>query len=312
MGGYLGSRLLQAALAVLSMASILFVLLRLLPGDPALVILGARATPAALAQVRANIGLDRSLPEQYLRFVGGLLQGEFGDSLQYRRPVDGLILERLPPTLSLVVCAALMTVLLSLPLAAIAAARLDSWLDYILRGTQVLVFAMPPFWLALMLIQVVSLNLRWLPVSGWGDSAGDHVRHVLLPSLTVALPFSALISRSLRASILEQAHSDHVRTARAKGLALRAVVLRHILRLALIPAATIFGLQLGVLVGGTVIIESIFAIPGLGQLLITAVSARDYPVVQGVVLLVTLLVTLITLTTDLVAFALDPRGRRGA
>jgi len=307
MSGYVRSRLLQAAFVLLSMTVIIFLMIRLIPGDPAIVMLGTRATPEALARMRENLHLDRSLPEQYLRFVANLLRGGLGDLLLYREPVGMLVLERLPPTFWLVAYSGVLTVLLSVPPAIITALRPSSWVDLLLRGVQALAFAMPSFWLAIMLLQVVSLKLRWLPGSGWGEGAAGHLRHLLLPSLTIALAMATLISRSLRASILEHLHADHVRTARAKGLGERSVVLRHVLRLALIPAVTIFGLQIGFLIGGTVVIETVFAIPGLGQLLVSAIAARDYPVVQGVTLLLTLAVVLINLATDLVAVALDPR-----
>ena len=311
MSGYIRSRLLQAVPVLLCMTVLVFLAIRLVPGDPAIVLLGSRATPEALAQMRENLGLERPLPAQYGRFVAGILSGRLGNSLFYHRPVLTLILERLPPTLWLVAYAAVLTALISLPLATLAALRRDSWLDHLVRSSLMLTFAMPSFWLALMLLQTVSVQLRWLPVSGWGAGFLGHLHHLLLPSLTIALSWAALITRNLRASILEHQYADHVSTARAKGLRERSVVLGHVLRLALIPAVTLFGLQIGVLIGSTVIIESVFAIPGLGQLLVMGILARDYPVVQGVVLVLTMLVVLINLATDLVAAALDPRIHHG-
>jgi peptide/nickel transport system permease protein len=311
MAGYILSRLLQALPVLLGVSVAVFLAIRLIPGDPAIVMLGTRATPEALAQMRENLGLDRPLPEQYARFLAAVLSGRFGQSLVYRRPVLELILDRLPPTLWLTGYSATLTALISLPLATLVALRSASWIDYLLRGALMLTFAMPSFWLAIVLIQVVSVRLRWLPVSGWGEGVPEHLGYLLLPSLTIALALAPPVIHALRASILEHLRADHVRTARAKGLAEHSVVLSHVLRLALVPAVTLFGLQIGALLGGAVVIESIFAIPGVGQLLLAAILARDYPVVQGIVLLLTLAVIIINLATDLAAVALNPRAHVG-
>lgn len=302
------SRLAQTVPVLLGVTLIAFVAIRLLPGDPARAMLGPRATPAALAQMRENLGLDRPLPAQYARFLGGLLRGELGESLVFRRPVLSLIVERLPPTLGLLACAAALAALICVPLATLAALRRGSWLDRLLHGGLLFAFAMPSFWVAAVLVQGFGVRLRWLPISGWGDGPLAQLRHLILPALTVALALAAPITRALRASVLEHLEADYVRTARAKGLAGRAVLLRHVLRLALIPAATLLGLQIGLLLGGAVIVESIFALPGLGQLLLAAILARDYPVVQGLTLLLTLWAMLATLATDLIVIALDPRA----
>ena len=302
------SRLAQTVPVLLGVTLIAFVAIRLLPGDPARAMLGPRATPAALAQMRENLGLDRPLPAQYARFLGGLLRGELGESLVFRRPVLSLIVERLPPTLGLLACAAALAALICVPQATLAALRRGSWLDRLLHGGLLFAFAMPSFWVAAVLVQGFGVRLRWLPISGWGDGPLAQLRHLILPALTVALALAAPITRALRASVLEHLEADYVRTARAKGLAGRAVLLRHVLRLALIPAATLLGLQIGLLLGGAVIVESIFALPGLGQLLLAAILARDYPVVQGLTLLLTLWAMLATLATDLIVIALDPRA----
>lgn len=311
MNSYLRSRLLSLLPVLLCMTVIVFSIIRLIPGDPALVMLGPRATQESLANLRETLGLDKPLFTQYLRFVSGIFRGDLGTSLLYRKPVVGLIGERLPPTLWLIVYASTLTVLISLPLAAIAALRRDSWIDQLLRSSLVVTFAMPTFWLGIMLLQLFSLKLKLLPVSGWGEGIGGHLRALLLPSLTIALTLSALIIRNLRASILENLQADHVRTARAKGLSERAVFTWHVMRLSLIPAVTIFGLNVGFLIADTVVVEIVFAIPGLGQLLVKSILSRDYPIVQGIVLLFTVLVILINLSTDLINAALDPRVHHG-
>lgn len=304
---FLALRAIHLVPVTLGVTFLVFTMLKLVPGDAAVAILGIRATPEALASLREVLGLDRPFLVQYLSFLGNMLRGNLGDSLVAKQPVVQMILERMPATLSLVAMSALFAAILTLPPAIIAARNRDRPVDHAIRGTFIFGLAIPSFWLGIILMLIFSLKLKMFPVSGFGSTWPDRLHHLVLPSFTVALALAAILIRNLRAGVLEVLRSDYVRTARAKGLAERAVMRRHVLRNALLSTITVFGVNLAFLIGGTVVVETVFSLPGLGAMLLTAVYQRDYPVVQGITLVFAFLIILVNLIVDLAYVALDPR-----
>ena len=307
--GFLGRRLLQLVPVAVGITIVVFLMLRLIPGDPVRIMLGSRATPEAIASLERSLGLDKPIWEQYVYFMRNLAQGNLGVSLLYRQPVRELVLERLPATLWLVTYSAVLAVVITVPLAIVAARRKDRTVDQVIRGGTLLTLAMPSFWVGIIFMMVFSLRLDLFPVSGFGDNFRDRLYHLFLPSLTVALSLSAILIRSLRSSIIAVTLADFVDTARAKGLTERRVMLKHILRNALISTVTILGVNIGWLIGGTVVIENLFAIPGLGALMLSSISGRDYPMVQGITLVFAVLVVCVNILTDLTYAIIDPRVR---
>jgi peptide/nickel transport system permease protein len=304
---FLSRRLLQAVPVIFGVTVVAFFILRLIPGDPAAVMLGAHYTPARAAQLRHNLGLDRSIWQQYWLFLGNLAKLKLGDSIYYRSPVAQLIAQRLPVTLWLAIYSTVIAVLISVPLATASALRRNGVLDQGVRMFFLMIFAMPPFWVGLILVLLLGLKLGLFPVSGYGEGFLGHLRSLFLPALTIALGFSTILIRTLRSSILQVLGSDYVDTARAKGLSRLRILNRHVLRNALLSAVTVIGVNLAYLVGGTVIIENVFALPGLGQLLASSISTRDLSVVQGIILVFGLCVVAINLLTDLAYSVMDPR-----
>lgn len=307
--GFLGRRLLQLVPVAVGITIVVFLMLRLIPGDPVRIILGSRATPESIASLQRSLGLDKPLWEQYILFLGNLARGDLGTSLLYRQPVGELVLERLPATLWLVAYSAILAVAITVPLAIVAARRKDRAVDQVIRGGTLLTLAMPSFWVGIIFMMFFSLRLDLFPVSGLGDGLRDRLYHLFLPSLTVALSLSAILIRSLRSSIVAVTLADFVDTARAKGLTERRIMLKHILRNALISTVTILGVNIGWLIGGTVVIENLFAIPGLGALMLSSISGRDYPMVQGITLVFAVLVVSVNILTDLMYAIIDPRVR---
>lgn len=304
---YVAKRLIQLVPTLLLVLVVIFVLVRLLPGDPTSAMLGDKATDADVARLNAQLGLDRSVPAQFLLFVQRIAQGDLGTSIHLKVPVMRLILERMPVTLALTGFAALLALLMAVPLAFAAAMRRGRAADTAIRGAFQVGLSMPIFYLGLVLLTVFAAGLRWFPVGGYGDDWADRAWHLFLPALTLALSLSAVLMRNLRASIIEVLGAEYVDFARSKGLAPRLVLGRHVLRNALISTVTLFGLSVGTLIGGAVITETVFAIPGAGRLMIDSIYGRDYPVVQGLTLAMAVLVSLVFLATDLVQAALDPR-----
>jgi ABC-type dipeptide/oligopeptide/nickel transport system permease component len=292
---------------LLGITVIVFFLLRLIPGDPALQILGDRYTPAAGAELRHSLGLDRPVWDQYGLFVKHLSEGNLGDSISFHEPARGVIVDHLPPTLFLVVYAAVLAALLSIPVGVLSALRRGGVFDQSARIASLVTFAMPGFWLGIVFILLFSVHIGVFPVSGYGEGFGSHLYHLFLPAATIALPFSTILIRTLRASTLDALSSDYVDTARIKGISRLAVLRRHVLRNAVVSLVVVFGINLAFLISGTVLIENVFTIPGAGQLLVDSVSTRDYPVVQGLTLVFATLVVLVNLLTDLVHATLDPR-----
>jgi peptide/nickel transport system permease protein len=290
---------------------IVFLMVHLIPGDPAAAMLGDQATDVSVARVHKELGLDKPLYEQYFYFMRNLGQLNLGDSIKFRVPVSSLIFDRLKVSLSLVVVTVLLTIIISLPLGILAALKKDSLLDNIVRSTLMVTMVMPSFWTGIILILLFAIRFKILPVSGYGSSPVQHLVHLILPALTISLGLAPILIRSLRTSILDTFQSDYIKTARAKGLEERSVMTVHVLRNALIPTVTLLGISVGFLMGGTVIIEKVFSLPGAGLLLIDSVSARDYPVVQSATLIFALLVILVNLATDIIYSFIDPRVRYG-
>ena len=306
-------RRLLSTLPVLGVVAVLvFLMLRLTPGDPAAVLAGDQATTEQIAMIRANLGLDRSIPEQFLIWFGHLLQGDLGQSYYYKMPVTELIAQRIEPTLSLAVITITLAVSVAVPLGVLAAWRFGSWLDRGVMAFSVAGFSVPVFVSAYLLIWLFSLKLGWFPVQGYkriSGGFGPWLYHLLLPAFTLSLIYIALIARVTRASVLETLGEDYIRTARAKGLPEALVLKRHALANAAVPIATVIGIGIALLIGGVVVTESVYAIPGLGRLTVDAVLARDFPTVQGVILLFSFVYVLVNLLVDLSYVFFDPRIR---
>ena len=309
---YIGRRLLATIPVMAVVAVVVFSLLRLTAGDPAAIIAGDNATSQDVAAIRARLGLDRPLAEQFAIWVGRVVRGDFGESFFFKKQVSELILDRVEPTLALSVGILVLTIALAVPLGVLAAWKRGSWIDRSVMGFSVLGFSVPVFVIGYVLIYVFAIELAWLPVQGYqriGDGVGGFLERLVLPSITLAVVFVALIARITRASVLEVLNADHVRTARAKGLGELPVLLRHVLRNAAVPIVTVIGIGIAVLIGGVVVTESVYGIPGLGRLTVDAVLARDYPTVQAVILVFSVVYVLINLLVDLSYTVLDPRIR---
>jgi peptide/nickel transport system permease protein len=307
--GFVWRRLLQMVPVVIGVTILVFFMIHLVPGDPARTMLGVHATDQAVAALHHKWGLDQSLGAQYWLFLDRLFHLNLGDSLFYRVSARALIIERLPATLWLIVYSAILAVLISVPLAVLAATHKNRWADHGVRGVPLIGLGMPSFWVGIMLILIFGLNLGWFPVGGYGEGFLGHLHSMFLPSLTVALAISPLLIRSLRASMLNVLESEYVTTARSKGLPSRRVMTHHALRNAVIPTITVLGINIGFLVGGTLVVENVFALPGIGNLMLTAIFNRDFPVVQGVTLVFAIMVITVNLLTDVSYALLDPRVR---
>src|SRR5215469_6637233 len=302
-------RLLLLIPTALGVTIIAFFMIHLIPGDPARTILGLHATPKAIAILHHQWGLDRPLASQYWLFMDRLVHGNLGQSIYYGVPVWGLITSHVPPTLWLIIYAAVIAIVISVPLAMIAASRKDALRDHIVRAVPLLGLGMPAFWLALILQTTLAIKFRMFPVSGYGAGFGGHLHSMFLPALTVAVALCPVVIRSLRASMLNVLGADFVTTARAKGVPGPRLFIRHVLRNAVIPAVTVLGINIGFLIGGTLIVEQVFQVPGIGQLMINSIFQRDFDVVQAVALVFGIMVVLVNLLTDVAYAALDPRVR---
>jgi peptide/nickel transport system permease protein len=309
-GAWLLGRLAQIVPSFLAIGVAVFVLARLLPGDPVSAMLGDHASDATIAKLTAQLGLDRSIPVQFWGFLTGVVHGQFGTSIAYRIPVTQLIAERLPATLILTGLSALIGIVVAVPLAFVAAQNANRWPDLLIRGVFQVGLSTPIFYVGLLLLTVFSATLHVFPVGGYGDGWGEHLWHLFLPSITLAFSFTAILMRSLRGSILEVLTAEFVDFARAKGLRVRLIMGRHVLRNAMIATVTLVGLHVGSLLGGAVITESVFAVPGVGRLMVESIFARDYPVIQALTLVLAVLVSLAFLVTDIVQMWLDPRVGR--
>ena len=307
MTGYILRRLAYMVPVLFLITIFIFFLVRFVPGDPAAIMLGTRASEENMAELRAYLQLDRPYWVQYGVFMRNLSRGDLGDSIRQRRPVTDILVERIPPTMFLVGFAGLLSVLISAPLATVAAMNQGSWIDQAVRIYTLVALAMPAYWIGMMMLQLFAVKMSIFPVAGYGEGFLGHVESLFLPALALALAISSILIRSLRNSILETVGADYVRTARAKGLSGRRVFIWHILRNSAMSTVTILAVNLAFLIGGTTIVESIFAIPGLGQLLIRAIFDRDYPIIQGATLAFGVIVLFINLVTDISYAVLDPR-----
>jgi peptide/nickel transport system permease protein len=307
------ARRLLATIPVLAIVAVfVFLLLRLTPGDPAAVIAGDTATAEQMAEIRSKLGLDKPILEQFLIWSGRGLQGDFGESFFFKKTVAELIEQRVEPTLALATTTIILAVLIAVPLGVLAAHKHGGWLDRGVMGFSVLGFSLPVFVVGYILIYVFAVKINWLPVQGYrriGENPSDWLVHLILPSFTLAVIYVALIARMTRASVIEVLGEDYIRTARAKGLTTRTILVRHALRNAAIPIVTVIGIGIALLIGGVVVTESVYNIPGLGRLTVDAVLARDYPVIQAIILLFSFVYVLINLAIDLTYSFFDPRIR---
>ncbi len=307
------ARRLIAAVPVLGVVAIaVFALLHVTPGDPAAIIAGDYATPEDVARIRGQLGLDRPFLTQVGIWLVNILRGDLGASIFSGLPVTTLIKQRAEATVSLTVLAMLLSVGIGVPLGVIAAWKKGSWIDRVVMVMAVSGFSMPVFWLGFVLVYVFAISMQWLPVQGYqpiADGFGPFLRHLILPAVALSVVYMALIARMTRASMLGVLGEDYIRTAFAKGLAPRWVLVRHALKNASLPVVTIIGIGFALLIGGAVVTESVFALPGLGRLTVDAIVRRDYPVIQGVILVVSAVYVLINLVVDFLYVVLDPRVR---
>jgi peptide/nickel transport system permease protein len=312
---YILRRLLQSIFLVWGCATLVFFMIRMIPGDPVVMMLGPEYTPEAAAAIRLKLGLNEPLPVQYVRWFGNLLTGDLGGSIATGETVAGIIKSGLPKTLSLAAVSFLIAVVIAVPAGIIAALKRNSVFDY---GASIISFvgvSMPSFWVGIILILIFAVRLRWLPAIGYAE-LGEHgfvewFKRLILPSIAIGTGYSAILMRFVRAGLLEVLGSDYVRTARAKGVRERTVVLHHALRNSLIPVVTVIGIQLALLLSGAVVTETVFSIRGIGRILVGAIFDRDYPIVQGVILLIAVIFVLANLIVDIVYTFLDPRIHYG-
>ncbi len=309
---FISRRLLSTIPVLIFVAVFVFMLLRLTPGDPAAVIAGDNATSDQVDAIRAKLGLDEPIWTQFYIWVSKAFAGDFGESFFFKKTVAELIAQRIQPTLSLALCTLVLAVLIAVPLGVLAAARQGSWTDRIVMGFSVLGFSVPAFVVGYLLIYIFAIQLGWLPVQGFRrieEGFGEFITRLILPSITLSVIYIALISRITRASVIETLGEDYIRTARAKGLPARVVLLRHALRNAAVPIITVIGIGIALLIGGVVVTESVYNIPGIGRLTVDAVLARDFPIIQVVILMFSFVYVLINLLIDIAYSFFDPRIR---
>ncbi len=305
-------RVLSTIPVLLIVAVIVFLMLRLTPGDPAASLVGNNGSSADIANIRASLGLDQPLPVQFYKWAVQVFQGDLGESYYMKRPVTQLIAQRIGPTLSLSFLTLLVTIALAVPLGVLAAWRHGGWLDRALMGFSVIGFSIPSFVIGYLLIWMIALHWQLLPVQGYAPLAlgvGKWLSHLILPAITLSIIYLALIARVTRASVAEALSEDFIRTARSKGISELRVLTRHALTNAAVPIITVIGIGIGLLIGGVVVTETVYAIPGLGQLTVDAVLSRDFPLIQGITLFFSFVYVLINLLVDLSYVILDPRIR---
>ncbi|WP_019537456.1 ABC transporter permease [Paenibacillus ginsengihumi] len=305
-------KLVTLASTVLLVSVITFLVFQVLPGDPAQIVLGVDADPHQLAELRRTMGLERPAAERYAAWIKEAAAGDLGESLRYHRPVKEIVAERMPVTVSLALMSLGLTLLIGIPLGIYVARQDGKFSALVLSALTQLGLAVPSFWLSFVLILLFSVAFKWFPSFGyvpWSENPAQAFRSLLLPSLALAIPGIAVVIRYLRNTLLDQARMDYVRTARSKGLRERAVMYRHILRNSLIPVLTIVGLLIADTLGGSIVVENVFALPGLGNLLITSIGTRDLPLLQTMVLYIAVIVVLINFIVDILYMVIDPRIR---
>ena len=313
MGRYITRRLIHAAFVIWGCATLVFFLLRMIPGDPVIQMLGPEYTPEAAEALRHKLGLDEPLLTQYVRWMTNIARGDLGGSIASGETVADAIKAGVPKTASLTLVSFIIALIIALPAGIIAALQRNKPVDYIASFIAFIGVSMPSFWFGIILILIFAVQLKWLPAIGYSeiaeDGIGEWLKRLILPGLAIGAGYAAILMRFVRAGLLEVLSSDYVRTARAKGVRERAVVVRHALRNALIPVVTVAGIQLALLLSGTVVIETVFSIRGLGRILVGAIFDRDYPIVQGVILLISVVFVLANLIVDVLYTFLDPRIR---
>ncbi len=312
MWSFLLKRALSVIPVLLVVLIIVFLMLRLTPGDPAANIAGDAATSEDIAKLRVELGLEEPLPVQFGIYMSNLLRGDFGDSYYYKRPVINMIADGIEPTVSLALFTIVIACMIAVPLGTLAAYKNGSWIDRLIMGFSVVGFSVPVFVIGYLLIYFFSVKLEWFPVQGYQpieDGIGGWAYRLILPASALSVIFIALIARMTRTSVLEVLNEDYIRTARAKGLPQSKVLLKHALRNAAVPIVTIIGIAIAILVSGVVVTESVFVIPGLGLLTLDAIQGRDYPTVQGLIILFSVVYVLINLLIDVIYTLLDPRIR---
>jgi len=310
--GYILRRIAATVPVMLIVAALVFLMLRLTPGDPAAIIAGDNANADQIAAIRTRLGLDAPLVFQFFQWLGNLLRGDFGESFYFKKTVADLIASRLEPTLALSISTIVLAVVIAVPLGVLAAYKRGTFVDKLVMGFSVLGFSVPVFVIGYSLIYLFAIQLNWLPVQGYqriGDGFGGFLQRLIMPSLTLSVIYVALIARMTRASVIDVLDEDYIRTARAKGQSEWKVLFKHALRNASVPIVTVIGLGVALLIGGVVVTESVYSIPGLGRLTVDAVLARDFPTIQAVILLFSLVYVLVNLAVDVAYTALDPRIR---
>jgi ABC-type dipeptide/oligopeptide/nickel transport system permease component len=308
---FLGLRLIHTLPVLIGITLAAFVLIHAVPGDPIRIMLGPKASQEHIEEIEHELGIDKPLPEQYVGFVSGIPQGDLGESIILRRPVSSVIGERLGPTVFLLVYSTLIALVVAVPLGIVSALRRNRSADHLIRLLTLVAFAMPAFWLGLILIRNLSLKLGLFPVAGYGEDFFDIVHHLTLPAITIGLFLAAMLVRSLRSSLIEVFSAEYIEAARARGLSESRVVLKHALRNSLIATITVLAVNLGWLISSAVVIERVFDIPGLGHLLVESIFTRDFPTIQALTLVFGLLVITINLLSDLAYALVDPRVRLG-
>jgi peptide/nickel transport system permease protein len=306
---YFSKRVLHTVPVIIGITLFSFFLIHLVPGDPIRIMVGGKAPPAVVAAIDHRLGLDRPLPNQYLTFVGHALRGDLGDSIVLRRSVSGVVGERIGPSLFLLGYGTLIGIVLALPLGIASAKWRNRFPDHATRLVTLVTFAMPPFWLGLILVRKFSLDLGWFPVSGYGQGFTGHVHSLTLPSLTIGLFLASMLIRTLRASLIDIFSTEYIEAARARGASEARVIFKHSLRNAMIAAITVLAVNIGFLIGGAVIVEKVFDVPGMGQLLVDSIFTRDFPVIQALTLVFGVIVVLLNLLSDIAYALIDPRVR---
>jgi len=309
---YLMNRIVGLIAVMFIVATIVFVIIRVTPGDPAAVMLGPEASQQDISALRTQLGLDRPLPLQYVTWLGQLARGDLGQSIFLNKPVLSALADRAEPTFWLTIMSLLIATAIAVPVGILSAVKRGTVLDQSVLSFSMFTSSVPSFWLGLLLMQVFAVKLGWLPVSGYGGpdaSIGTRLSHLILPAVVLGVVNSALITRFIRASMLDVLRDDYVRTARAKGLTETRVILKHAVRNALIPILTVIGLTTALLISGAVVTETVFGLPGVGSLVVSAVLRRDYPVIQGALLVIAAIYVLINLFIDLMYMVVDPRVR---
>ena len=304
---YIYSKILSVVPVIFGVTLVSFFLIHFIPGDPVRIMLHGRATDEVVRQIYQDLGWDKPLITQYFEFLFNAIQGDLGKSYIQKVSVSELVFERVGPSVFLLVYSAVLSLIISLPLSYISSIKVHSYTDHLIRSFGLIGFAMPPFWVGILLILIFGLFLNLFPVSGYGEGFIGHIYHLFLPSLTIALFLSPMLTQSLRASILDNLSSDYVEVAKSKGLSNKRIIFSHVLKNSLIPVVTILAVNLSWLISGAVIIEYVFSIPGLGTLLIRAISYRDYPVIQGLCIIFSIMVVVVNLLADLCYMFLNPR-----